>query len=116
MDAVKTRATQRSLAYLRKDGWQVAIVERWLKHPNMPFGKRIDVWQFGDLLACHPLNGIALVQCTAQSERQRHLDKMLAIPELAYWKEAGGKVFLHCWRKLKPRGKREKWEVREEIL
>lgn len=104
---------------MRKHGWQVAIVEKWLKHPNMPFGKRIDVWGVGDLLACKPGMGIALIQCTSQSERQRHLDKA-AEPEIAEkiakWKASDGFIFLHCWRRLKPRGERVKWELMEEQL
>ena len=51
---MKTNATQRSLKELRDRGYIVHIVEKYIKHPNMAFGKRIDVWGFGDLLACHP--------------------------------------------------------------
>jgi hypothetical protein len=39
---------------MRKNGWQVAGVEKYLKAPGMKFGRRIDVWGFGDLLACRP--------------------------------------------------------------
>lgn len=148
---MRTRSIQLSLKHLRKAGWQVAIVEKWLKAPGMKFGKRIDVWGFGDLLACLPAcrkeQGFAekgntclqtpgtcescpkwwdkersskpvtaLFQTTAMSERQRHLDKISNIPEVRIWQASGNLVILHSWRKLKPRGKRERWEVKEEIL
>lgn len=50
----KSKPVQRSLAILRDNGWSVTIVERYIKPPNMPFGKRFDAFGFGDLLACRP--------------------------------------------------------------
>ena len=48
----KTNATQRSLKLLRENGWTCHIVEKYIKHPNMAFGKRIDAFGIGDILAC----------------------------------------------------------------
>lgn len=45
---------ERSLNELRRNGWTVAKTEYYMKHPGMPFGRRVDVWGFGDLLACRP--------------------------------------------------------------
>lgn len=51
----KTNATQRSLKELRENGWIAHVVEKWINIPNAPGGgKRIDVWGFGDILACRP--------------------------------------------------------------
>lgn len=50
----KSKPVQRSLKILRENGWLVTIVERYIKPPNMPFGKRHDAFGFGDLLACRP--------------------------------------------------------------
>jgi len=118
---VKTRATQRSLELLRKNGWTVHIVEKYIKHPNMAFGKRIDVYNFGDLLACRPptqgLPGsIALVQCCPGASHAEHKDKILGIPEFEIWKAAGGRVFLQSWAKKGARGEKKRWTMREEEL
>jgi hypothetical protein len=51
----KSKPVQRSLAILRDNGWSVAIVEKWIPpRGQMKFGIRLDVWGFGDLLACRP--------------------------------------------------------------
>jgi len=121
-----SKPTQRSLAHLRKDGWLVCIVEKFLPaREGMPFPRRIDAFGFGDLLACRvlpacefrgPAGQIALVQTTDHSSFSKHKDKLLALPEVAQWKAAGGIVLLHGWGKRGPRGKRKVWTVREEAL
>lgn len=147
---MKTHATQRSLKSLTDNGWTCHIVEKYIKHPGMPFGKRIDAYGIGDILACRPdtyapcgqcdgdaaaglgactncagmgrlLVGhaaIALVQCFPDTGGgfAKHRDKINAIPELAIWKAAGGRVFLQGWAKKGPRGKVKRWTMREEEL
>lgn len=118
-----SKPTQRSLAYLRKNGWTVCIVEKFLPaRGGMPFPRRIDAFGFGDLLACrkdcfglHPKQ-IALVQTTDASSFSKHKAKILAIPEFQKWKAAGGIVLLHGWRKGGARGERKTWQLREEVL
>lgn len=116
-----SKPVQRSLKHLRDNGWTVCIVEKFIKHPNMPFGKRIDAFGIGDLLACRQLDGdhqpgqIALVQCCS-TDFAKHKDKLLAIPELQTWKDSGGEVILHGWAKRGPRGKRKTYQLREEFL
>jgi hypothetical protein len=122
----KTLATQRSLKHLRKLGWQCAIVEKWLPaRGNMKFGIRQDVWKFGDILACRagspqdPEPEIALIQTFPLARWKDHWEKLLAIPELKYWQECGGLVFMHGWA-FKPkdgiRGAKKVWTLREEQL
>lgn len=89
----------------------------------MKFGRRIDAYNFGDLLACRlvidapPHRGeIALVQTTTKVHMPEHKEKILGIPEFHTWKQAGGIVLLHGWRKIGPRGKRKTWQVSEEVL
>lgn len=86
----------------------------------MKFGRRIDAYGFGDLLACRKYpddpGEIALVQTTTKAHMSAHKEKILAIPEFSKWKEAGGIVILHGWRKIGPRGKRKTWQVSEEVL
>jgi hypothetical protein len=114
----KSKPVQRSLKVLAENGWQVAIVERYIKFGNMPFGKRIDVWGFGDLLVCRPpmadLPGaVALVQCCRDADIAAHRDKILAIPEFYNWKRSNGRVFLQGWAKKGPRGEKKRWTMRE---
>lgn len=112
----KTSPTQRSLAYLRRDGFTVCVVERYIPaRGGMKFPRRIDAFNFGDLLACRA-GQIVLVQTTTQSNLAAHRLKILAIPEFYKWKEAGGLVLLHGWRKKGPRGQRKTWQVWEEFL
>jgi hypothetical protein len=124
---MKTNATQRSLKYLRDKGAQCAIVEKWLPaRGKMKFGVRIDVWGFGDILACwrryDPKRGdaqIALIQTFPLARWKDHAEKLAAIPELQNWKAAGGIVLMHGWA-LKPkdgiRGAKKVWTLREQEL
>lgn len=128
---MKTHATQRSLKYLRNLGWTACVVEKWLPaRGGMLFGRRIDAFGFGDILACHdgkPIDGfcpvtkrcIALVQTSTGARWNDHVAKLTAIPELEKWKAAGGLVILHGWSH-KPkggvRGAKKVWVVREETL
>lgn len=111
-----SKPTQRSLKALRDAGYTVCIVEKWIPpRGKMPFGIRIDAFNFGDLLACKP-GEIALVQTTDHTSFSKHKIKILAIPEFYKWKEAGGIVRLHGWAKRGARGERKVWTLREEIL
>jgi len=120
---------QRSLKHLRDRGWQCAPVERWIPYPpdvqkklGMP-GIRVDVWGFGDILACRRFrpDGVALVevweialfQTTDITSMAKHRTKMENLVELRRWKEAGGLAFLHAWGKKGPRGKRKTFVLTE---
>lgn len=59
----KTNATQRSLKHLRDNGWSCHIVEKYIKHPGMPFGRRIDAFGIGDILACKPAKTFMCKPC-----------------------------------------------------
>lgn len=119
---MKTNATQRSLGSLRENGWSCHIVEKYLPARGaMKFPRRIDAFNFGDILAMRPpmagLRGsIALVQCCPGASHAEHKDKILSIPEYYIWKKSGGRVFLQSWAKKGPRGERKHWTLREEEL
>jgi hypothetical protein len=126
-----SKPVQRSLKFLRDNGWTVCIVEKWIPpRGSMKFGIRLDAFHIGDLLACRrtlkyvqPQTGetydapgvIALVQCCS-TDFAKHKEKILGIPEFATWKAAGGEVILHGWAKRGPRGKRKTYQLREEFL
>ena len=116
----KSKPVQRSLEYLRKNGWEVCVVEKWVPpRGNMKFGVRIDAFGFADLLACRPPIGglpasIALIQCCS-TDAAAHKQKILAIPAFYLWKKSGGRVFLQAWKFQGPRGDKH-WQMREEEL
>ena len=120
----KTLATQRTLKLLRDEGWICAVVEKWLPpRGEMKFGIRIDVWNFGDIIACRPMDKeIALVQCFPDSGGKAGFDahrvKTFAIPEAKIWLRCGGKIFLYGWKpKLKSDTAPGNWRwKREEIV
>ena len=73
--------TARSLSWLRREGFIVAVVEKW----NPFAGIRQDVWGIADVLACHPRDRlILLVQTTSASNVSHRLQKARARPELAH--------------------------------
>lgn len=120
-----SKPMQRSLKFLRDNGWTVAIVEKYIHFPGMKFGLRQDVWAFGDILACRalaegdPQGRIALVQTTDWTSISKHRAKIMAIPEFDKWKAAGGLVLLHGWKKRPKdgvRGAKKVWTLKEEIL
>jgi hypothetical protein len=97
--------TARSLVYLRDRGFLVEPVERWLPGTRI----RKDLFGVGDLLACHPRDGlILLVQVTTADHVAHRLAKARARPELRAWIRAGGRFEVHGWSK----GKDGRWRVR----
>jgi len=117
----KTKALQRSKKYLEDRGWLVGNVEKWIPpRGNMKFGVRVDLWGFGDLLACHPeLKVTAIIQCFPLARWKDHAVKLSVIPEVKTWKASGNLVAMHGWA-LKPkggvRGAKKAWTLREEQL
>ena len=101
--------TQRSLALLRSRGYLVAVVERW----NSFVKRRQDLFGFIDLLA---IKGDELigVQSTSGSNVSARINKIIAEPNAIVWLSPSRKIVVHGWRKVGPRGKRKKWECREE--
>jgi hypothetical protein len=86
--------TARSLAWLRKEGFIAAVVERWL--PRLEVRK--DVFGFGDILAANPVHRIVmLVQATSVKNVAARLAKARSIPQLAAWLRAGGAFEVHGW-------------------
>lgn len=101
--AVRKTPTQKSLAYLRALGWECHIVEKW-----NPFAKvRQDAFGFGDILACKPGVGIALIQTTSLTGIMARWRKIAKNPQAKKWKQSRGAILLHGWKGQK---------LREEIL
>jgi hypothetical protein len=89
--------TARTLALLRRRGYQAAVVEKWIPRLNL----RSDLWRFGDVLAVHDHRDprFLIVQCTTLPNVASRLKKALECPELRTWLRAGGAFEVHGWSK-----------------
>lgn len=85
--------TQRSLAYLREQGYLVEIVEKW----NSFTKTRKDLWGWCDLLAIKR-DKVLAVQVTASGVAAR-VKKIQASDTIARVREAGIHVHVHGHRK-----------------
>lgn len=101
--------TQRSLAMLRKDGYFVAVVEKWNPHVKI----RQDLWGFIDLLAFKG-DTILAIQTTSGSNVAARLTKIRENPVAAAWLTVNRRIHVHGWRKVGDRGKRKLWNCRIE--
>ena len=72
MSSKKTSPTQRTLAYLRQNGYDTAIVEKW----NDRLKIRQDLFGFIDVLAVGPLGTIA-VQTTTKTNFAARWNKII---------------------------------------
>lgn len=91
--AASLSPTQRSLAYLREQGYRVAIVEHWNPHARI----RQDLWGWCDLLAIRK-NEVLAVQVTASGVAAR-IKKIQESDTIAMVRDAGIRVEIHGWRK-----------------
>lgn len=111
-----TSPTQRSLALLRRAGWQVAIAERWNPHARI----RQDLFGFADLVALDPEGrGTIAIQTTSAANLAARQTKLLANEIVPIWIGCGNRVILHGWakRKLRRGGKAVRWQcTTREIL
>ena len=85
--------TQRSLAFLREQGYLVSIVERWNPHARI----RQDLWGWCDLLAIRKGEVLA-VQVTAAGVASR-IKKIQESDTIVAVRDAGIRVEVHGWRK-----------------
>jgi hypothetical protein len=95
--------TQRTLAYLKDQGLVCGICERWIPNPKMPGGGiRKDLFGFIDIITISKANGVVGIQSCGQ-DFSRHFRKITEekAEEVRAWLEAGAKLQLIGWRKLK---------------
>ena len=98
--------TDRTMAYLRGLGYEVAVVEKW----NAYTRTRHDLYGFADLLAMRGIELLA-VQATSTGNVSARVKKILAEPRARKWLEPGSQRFLTVigWSKKGARGKRKTW-------
>ena len=85
--------TQRSLEYLRAEGYLCEVVEKW----NSFTKTRKDLWGWCDILAIRE-NEILAVQVTAAGVSSR-IKKIEESPTLPFVRKAGIRIEVHGWRK-----------------
>jgi hypothetical protein len=91
--------TARTLDLLRREGWLAAVVERYNAFAKV----RVDLYGFGDVIACRPGGGVLLVQCTSASNHAARVSKAISLPALRTWLASGGLFSVWSWRKSKTR-------------
>lgn len=110
----KTDFSPMQRRWFTANGWTFARVE----HPNAWGAVTVDLWGFGDWLACKEGEGIVLVQTCSLREHggdvSTRIRKARSKPELAKWLEAGGRFQVHAWHQ--PRGAGSRWEVKVEEI
>jgi len=94
--------TQRTLALLRKEGWNAEVTEKWIPGANI----RKDLWGFIDVLAIRGKE-ILGVQATSYTNTSTRVKKIEDSDNVAAVREAGIGIHVHGWRKVKHR-----WQVR----
>jgi hypothetical protein len=88
--------TQRSLKRMRDLGYLVDVVERWIPGACI----RKDLWGIADLL-CLRGKEILAVQVTSGSNVSARVKKIADSENLPIIREAGVRLEVHGWRKLK---------------
>jgi hypothetical protein len=108
--------TARSLAWLRREGWLPATVERW----NPGARVRQDLFGFLDLLAMREgCGGLLGIQVTTTGHMADRRAKILGDPlrdRARVWLAAGNALEVWGWAKQGPRGKRKTWQLTRQPI
>lgn len=88
--------TQRSLKYLRQQGWHCEIVEKY----NHFTRTRHDLFGIADVICISQANPPLLVQVTSSNWSSR-VRKIIESPLTPLVLSAGFQIEVHGWRKLK---------------
>ena len=109
--------TQRTLRQLRQEGRICGIVERFNRFGG-EFGIRQDLFNFIDLIALDPKEGIIGVQCCGRSGHAEHRKKILENEIVPEWLKSGGSIEIWSWgkQKIKRGGKAERWMPKIEKI
>ena len=104
---------QRSLAYLREQGYTAQVVERF-----NPYAKvRVDLFGFLDLVCIKSgVTGVLGVQTTSTPHLSEREKKILAIPEAVIWLSGSNRILVHGWSKKGKAGKRKLWQLTEREI
>ncbi len=105
--------TQRSLTWLRDQGYTAQVVERFNHYAKV----RQDLFGIIDVLAIKPGEvGTLGVQATTGTHRSHRRTKALREPRLSTWLACGNRFELHTWAKRGQRGKCKTWQLTRHPL
>lgn len=104
--------TQRSLKYLRKIGWRVAITE----HYNAFARVRQDLFGFIDLLAICPTEKPLAVQTTTKSNMYARVTKILELPSTPDVLKGGMAIQVHGWDGSELTVQEIVWDAKEKKI
>ena len=101
--------TERTLRYLREQGYTVEVVERW-----NPYAKiRQDLLGIFDILALDPKRReIVGVQCTSGGNVSARVKKIKASDKATVWTRSGGLIWVIGWSLKGKKGERKTWQPR----
>ena len=88
--------TQRSLAYLRAQGYTVAVVEKWNPYARI----RQDLWGIIDILGIRKGETVG-VQTTSGGNVSARVHKIAESEHIDAIRRAGWRIVVHGWRKGK---------------
>ena len=86
--------TQRSLEYLREQGYHCEVVEKW----NAWTKQRKDLWGWCDILAIRE-NEVLAVQVTSSSHVAERIRKIQDSDTIGKVRDAGIRIEVHGWGK-----------------
>jgi len=103
-----TSPTQRTLKYLRAEGYTVAVVEKFNTYAKV----RQDLFGILDILAMKPgLPWLLGIQTTTTANLAHREKKIRESPHFDLWRNTGNKIMVHGWAKRGPRKKRKVWTL-----
>ena len=105
--------TERTLRWLRKQGFVADVVERRLPHAFITK----DLFGCIDIVALKEgWKGAYGLQVTSASHLQERIRKILAEPRAKLWVEAGNHLWIVGWAKQGAVGKRKLWTPHVVVL
>ena len=108
-----SKPTQRTLVYLRKEGYLVAIAEKY----NSFTHTRNDLFGWIDICAIRSdYPGVIGIQTTSTSNISARIKKAMALDSFKVWLQANNTAEFHGWAKRGARGKRKLWTLRKEVV
>lgn len=111
---------QRTIAWLKDQGVTCCVVERWVSNPKHPGGGfRLDFLNIIDLIAISKADGIIGYQVCGTDFASHYRKITIEHAESTNeWLEAGGKLIIIGWRKLKLHrgGKAMRWTPRIQTI
>jgi hypothetical protein len=86
--------TQRSLAHMRAQGYECAVVEKW----NAFIGRRQDLFGFIDVICLKDGETVA-VQATDGTHVSKRVEKIADSDKVAAVRKAGWRILVQGWRR-----------------